>query len=435
MKENKMNQHKCDLSILKELELRGLLAQVSYEKLDEIIENENPVIYVGVDPTGPSLHTGHLLSILTLKRYKDRGLKTIVLIGDATGMIGDPSGRISERSLLTKETVDNNVKSLQTQIRAIINPNSENKTKIVRNNDWIGSITFVDWLRDVGKHFKLSNMLAKESVKKRLNSENGITFTEFSYQTMQAYDFYYLNKKYGVNVQIGGNDQWGNILAGIALTHKISNQQVYGCTSPLITTKDGEKIGKSMGNAIWLDKSMTTPYEFYQYWINVEDTDVEDFLKYFTFSTLENIEQVMLIHKQAPEKRYAQKELAKSMTELIHGVDELNKVLRASKALFGGDISEFTDDELLRIFDQIPIYTISRREIEQQSDIAFSFTKSGIFSSNGEFRRLVKNGGFYINNVKANTGNYNELFNKSIIDKKVVVVRKGKKNYIMLKLS
>ncbi len=308
------------MSILNDLNERGFIAATTDEALDEHLETGSRTIYIGFDPTADSLHLGHLVPIMVLAHLQRAGHKVLMVVGGATGMIGDPSGKSDERNLLTAEQIDHNVAAVREQLARFVSFEGDCPAEIVNNHDWIGPMSFIDWLREVGKFFTINYMVAKESVKQRMASEVGISYTEFSYMTLQAYDFLHLFREKGCTIQGGGNDQWGNITAGTDLIRKAQpGAKVFGVTFPLLTTSRGEKFGKTAGNAVWLDAERTSPYQLYQYWVRSEDADVEKFLKLFTFLSLDEIAAIMAEHNESPERRAAQKALAEHATRLIHG--------------------------------------------------------------------------------------------------------------------
>ncbi len=416
------------------LEERGFVSQVTDEGLGDKIATEQCTVYIGFDPTADSLHLGSMLPIMVLAHYQQAGHKVIPLVGGATGMIGDPSGRSEERNLLTPEQVAKNVEGIKKQLSAFLDFEGDNPAILLDNNEWIGPMTFIDWLRDVGKYFNLNHMLAKDSVKSRLASENGLSFTEFSYQTMQAYDFLYLSQHYGCNIQGGGTDQWGNITAGIDLVRKASGKSVYGLTSPLITTAKGEKFGKSAGNAIWLDAERTSPYKYYQYWINTDDRDVEQYLKFFTFLPIEEIAELMADHNENPGRREAQRKLAIESTRLVHGEVGLNKAMQASKILFGGEIAKMSDSDLSEIFADIPSLEISKETLTKGVSLIDLLFESELCKSKGEARRDIKGGGIYLNNNRAQDIE-KEVKADDLATETMLVLRKGKKNYRVVRFT
>ncbi|NQZ69146.1 MAG: tyrosine--tRNA ligase [Lentisphaeria bacterium] len=416
------------------LKERGFIEAVTDEKLPDYLEEKPFTVYVGFDPTADSLHLGHLLPIMAMHWFQQAGHRVLLLVGGATGMVGDPSGRSDERNLLTKEEIDENVRKVKLQIGKFIDFDSDNPAEIVNNIDWIGPMTFIDWLRDVGKHFNINHMLAKDSVKSRLASETGISYTEFSYQTMQAYDFKYLCEHEDCLLQCGGSDQWGNITAGIDLVRKSLQKQAYGITFPLLATSSGEKFGKSAGNAVWLDPELTSPYKFYQYWINSSDDDVERFLNYFTFMDMSDIAAVVDEHAAEPHRRLGQNRLAAEMTRLVHGEEGLKIAELASNILFGGDIEGLSDAELSDIFADVPSSEMAMADLEQGMSVIDVFSACGLAKSKGDARRLIQGGGARVNNQKI-AGIEAEITKDMLASESCIVLRSGKKNYHLIKFK
>ncbi|MHB9031058.1 MAG: tyrosine--tRNA ligase, partial [Candidatus Latescibacterota bacterium] len=348
------------------LEERGLIEQVTdRDALRDSFEKERMTLYVGIDPTADSLHLGHLFPVLCLARLQRMGHRPISLVGGATAMIGDPSGRSEERQLLSEEVIQTNAERIRGQLGRFLDFSGKNAAVMANNADWTKDVSYLSWLRDVGKYFSVSYMLGKESVRRRIEDRTqGISYTEFSYMLIQANDFLQLFDLHGCRLQVGGNDQWGNITAGIDLIHKQRHVQAYGITFPLLTSSTGEKFGKSAGNAIWLDPDKTSPYALYQYWIRTDDRDAIRYLKYFTFLPLDEIAELERMVETEPEKREAQRVLAEESTRMIHGEEGLRKARRASEALFGeAEITDFTDRELLDIFADVPSSDIERSEL------------------------------------------------------------------------
>ena len=415
-------------SLMDELQARGFVEQLSDPALGKWLEENRGTIYAGFDPTSDSLHLGHLVPIMAMAHFQRCGHRVLALVGGATGMVGDPSGRSDERNLLTAADVAANAAAVRQQMSAFLDFEGDNAAVMLDNNDWIGAMSFVEWLRDVGKFFTVNYMLAKESVKARLGAEAGISFTEFSYMTMQAYDFLHLFREYGCTIQGGGNDQWGNITAGIDLVRKATGAQVYGVTFPLIATSTGEKFGKTAGNAVWLDPDRTSPYQFYQYWVRTADDDVDRFLKLFTFLDLDEIASISDTHRRAPERREAQKRLAGEATRLVHGDAGLDAARSASEALFGGNLAGLSDRDLLDVFADAPSTQLSTGELAAGINVVDLFARTALTSSKSDARRAIKQGGAYLNNERISdselTVNASHLLGRSIL-----VLRKGKKNY------
>ena len=382
------------MHIFDELKERGLVFQTTDEEaLRKALEEGQVSYYTGYDPTADSLHLGHLVAILTSRRLQLAGHKPYALVGGATGLIGDPSFKDAERSLQTKETVDGWVAKIQGQLSRFLDfENGANKAEMVNNYDWFGSISFIDFLRDVGKYFTVNYMMSKDSVKSRI--ETGISYTEFAYQIMQGYDFYTLNQEHKVSLQIGGSDQWGNMTAGTELLRRKANQTGHVLTVPLITDATGKKFGKSEGNAVWLDASKTSPYEMYQFWLNVLDDDAVRFLKIFTFLSLEEIAEIEKEFLAAPHKRLAQKVLAKEVVSLVHGPEAYQQALKITESLFSGNIQELSVSELMQGLGDVPNYQVSSEDSLNLVDILVT---AGVSPSKRQAREDVTNGAIYIN--------------------------------------
>ena len=413
--------------LFQELKERGLVYQTTDEDaLVKHLNEESVKLYVGFDPTADSLHIGHLLPILMLRRFQQHGHVPIALVGGGTGMIGDPSFKDQERQLNTLETVQNWSQSIKNQLSRFIDfDNEENPAIIANNYEWLGKLSMIDFLRDVGKNFTINYMMSKESVKRRI--ETGISYTEFAYQLLQAYDFLKLYDNYGCLLQLGGSDQWGNITSGIELMRRERDVQGFALTMPLITKADGTKFGKSEGNAVWLDAEKTTPYEFYQFWINTDDRDVIKFLKYFTFLSLDEIAEIEKEFTAAPETRVAQKALAKEMTTLVHGKEAYEQAVHISQALFSGNIKELSISEIKQGFKGVPSYTVP-----QDADLKLLevLVASGLVQSKRQAREDLQNGAIYINGDRVQDLEYQ----LSDVDKigDMVVLRRGKKKYFLL---
>ncbi len=421
-------------TLLNELAARGMIAQVSDPGLERMLEEERFTVYAGFDPTARSLHLGHMLPIMGLAHFQRAGHRVIVLVGGATGMVGDPSGRSSERNLLSPEQVAENVVCVRGQLSRFLAFDGANPAILADNRDWIAGMSFIDWLRDVGRHFKVSQMLAKESVRKRMESEEGISYTEFSYMTMQAYDFLHLFESHGCRLQAGGSDQWGNITAGIDLVRKVRGEAAYGLTFPLITTAAGEKFGKSAGNAVWLDPELTSPYQLYQYWVRTDDRDAGKYLKYFTFMPLPEIEALCAEHAKAPEKREAQKRLAAEFTRLVHGGQGLARARRATDVLFGAEIEGWTDAELLDIFNDVPSARAPGAALGQGALLVDVLAAAGVFASKGAARRLIQGKGLYLNNRRVDSADA-RLTPESLASESIAVIRKGRKGYHVVRFE
>ena len=406
------------MGIYEELEWRGLIKDVSDPSIKEKLNKGGMTFYIGTDPTGDSLHIGHFSSFLISKRLKDAGHHPILLVGGGTGLIGDPKPD-AERPMITYETVDHNFQCLKQQAEKLFG------FEVVNNRDWLGKINIIDFLRDYGKYFNVNLMLQKDIVARRLDS--GITFTEFSYMILQALDFWYLNKEKNVTMQVAGQDQWGNITAGIDLVRRKEGKEVYGFTMPLLTKSDGTKFGKTNGKAVWLDAKKTSPYEMYQFFINSEDTKVIDYLKFLTFLTKEEIEELERKNQEAPEKREAHKALAREVITFIHGEDAYKEAVHISEALFAGDIKSLTAKEIEMGFNDL-----KQVEIEEGANLVDTIIAAGLASSKRESREFIKNGAVSVNGDKCQDLE-KQLTKADAIEGKYIVVRRGKKLYALLK--
>ena len=411
---------------------RGLIENVSHEELKEKLDGESLAFYCGYDPTAKSLQIGNLFAVVTMKRLQLAGHKPYVLVGGATGMIGDPSGKSAERNLLDEKTLQDNINGQTQQLKKLLDFTGDNAAVVVNNFDWMSGFSYLEFLRDVGKRFRLSEMLAKDSVKSRLNSDAGISYTEFSYQILQAYDFAYLSKHHDVCLQIGGGDQWGNITAGIDLTRKLHSKQAYGMVIPLVTDGNGKKFGKSEGGStIFLDPDMTSPYQMYQYLMNSDDLSVIQYLKYFTFLSLEEISKLEAITKETPHLREAQKVLAKEVTLYVHGQEGLDSAMQATQFFFGGKIENISDKEVHSIFADVPSIELKKDDLDQELNVLDMLAQTPLFKSKGEARRSVTQKGVYINNNTIEAVDY-MVSSSDLASESSLVLRKGKKNYCVV---
>ncbi|HCQ3484040.1 TPA: tyrosine--tRNA ligase [Staphylococcus aureus] len=413
--------------LIEDLKWRGLIYQQTDEQgIEDLLNKEQVTLYCGADPTADSLHIGHLLPFLTLRRFQEHGHRPIVLIGGGTGMIGDPSGKSEERVLQTEEQVDKNIEGISKQMHNIFEFGTDHGAVLVNNRDWLGQISLISFLRDYGKHVGVNYMLGKDSIQSRL--EHGISYTEFTYTILQAIDFGHLNRELNCKIQVGGSDQWGNITSGIELMRRMYGQtDAYGLTIPLVTKSDGKKFGKSESGAVWLDAEKTSPYEFYQFWINQSDEDVIKFLKYFTFLGKEEIDRLEQSKNEAPHLREAQKTLAEEVTKFIHGEDALNDAIRISQALFSGDLKSLSAKELKDGFKDVPQVTLSN----DTTNIVEVLIESGISPSKRQAREDVNNGAIYINGERQQDVNY-ALAPEDKIDGEFTIIRRGKKKYFMV---
>ncbi|HEM6338936.1 TPA: tyrosine--tRNA ligase [Streptococcus suis] len=416
------------MNIFEELKARGLVFQTTDEEaLVKALTEGQVSYYTGYDPTADSLHLGHLVAILTSRRLQLAGHKPYALVGGATGLIGDPSFKDAERSLQTKDTVDGWVTKIQGQLSRFLDfENGDNKAEMVNNYDWFSGISFIDFLRDVGKYYTVNYMMSKDSVKKRI--ETGISYTEFAYQIMQGYDFYELNDKYNVTLQIGGSDQWGNMTAGTELLRRKADKSGHVMTVPLITDSTGKKFGKSEGNAVWLDADKTSPYEMYQFWLNVMDDDAVRFLKIFTFLSLDEIAEIEEQFDAARHERLAQKILAKEVVTLVHGEEAYNQALNITEQLFAGNIKNLSAKELKQGLSNVPNYAV---QAEDNLNIVELLVTSGIVTSKRQAREDVANGAIYVNGERVQDLDYT-LSDSDKIDGELTVIRRGKKKYSVL---
>jgi tyrosyl-tRNA synthetase len=399
--------------------------------LEKAALNGTLIVYLGIDPTAPSLHLGHLVPVMGLAHFQRYGHKVIALVGGGTGLIGDPSGRSTERQLLSEEIVEENVRRLKNQLSHFLDFEGENPAIMLNNNDWLSQFKLIEFLRDFGKHFTVNAMLAKDSVRSRLEDrEQGISFTEFSYMLLQATDYLQLFDMLGCNLQIGGSDQWGNITAGVDLIRRVRAASVHGLTFPLITKSDGTKFGKSESGAIWLDPNLTSPYELYQYWLNVDDRDVIRFLKIFTFLPLERIAELQREVEEHPEARAAQRVLAWEFTALVHGKAVADAVRKASNFLFGSDPSELDTGALEQVATAAPVTLIDRSQLEGGLPLDEALTRAELAKSKREARQLLNQGGVYVNNQRR--GPADKVSSENLILDKAILLRVGKKKYGLL---
>ena len=427
-------------SVIQDLKARGLIAQTTdIEALDALLNEKKIALYCGFDPTADSLHIGHLLPVLALRRFQQAGHTPIALVGGATGMIGDPSFKAVERSLNSAETVAGWVESIRNQLKPFLSFEGENAAIMANNADWFGSMNCLDFLRDIGKHFSVNAMLNKESVKQRIERDDvGISFTEFAYSLLQGYDFAELNKRHGAVLEIGGSDQWGNITAGIDLTRRLNQKQVFGLTLPLVTKSDGTKFGKTEGGAVWLNAKKTSPYQFYQFWLKVADADVYKFLKYFTFLSIEEIDAIETKDKASGTKPEAQRILAEEMTRLIHGEAALQAAQRISESLFAEDQSSLTESD----FEQLALDGLPAFEVSDDLNVVEALVKTGLASSNKEARGFVNSKAVLLNGQAAELNNPNHAAERPddaylLTDAhkrfgKYTIVRRGKRNHALL---
>lgn len=424
--------------IYAELSWRGLIHQSTGEETLQAWLNEKPrTVYAGFDPTAESLHVGHMLPLVLLRRFQKAGHRPIALVGGATGMIGDPSGKSAERNLLSVEQLEANVAGIQNQMRQFLDFDSADGAVLVNNFDWMRSFSYLDFLRDVGKNFPVNVMMAKDSVRARLEREDsGISYTEFSYMLLQAYDFVHLFDSYQCQLQIGGSDQWGNITAGIDLGRRMRQAQLHGMTCPLLTKSDGTKMGKTESGAIWLSAERTSPYAFYQYWFNVADEDAGKCLRFLTELAREEIEALDKSREEEPHRRESQRRLAEALTEMVHGPAGLESAQRATQIFFGGEIDTLSDRQLLEIFADVPSQQVSRQRLlaAEGFSVIDALVEAGLCKSKGEARRVLTQGGAYVNNRRVENSD-RALGPDDLASETVMVLRSGKKKYALLRFT
>ena len=426
------------VEIITDLKARGLVYQSTGEdQLASWLAEKPRSLYIGFDPTADSMHVGHMMALMNLRRFQKAGHRPIALVGGATGMIGDPSGKSEERNLLDESQLKVNSEAMKQQMSRFLDFDGGDESALLVNNlDWMRDYPTLDFLRDIGKNFPVNMMLAKESVKSRLEeSDSGLSFTEFSYMLLQAYDFVHLHDQYGCELQVGGSDQWGNITAGIDLGRRMRSVQLYGLTSPLLTKADGSKMGKTESGAIWLSAERTSPYKFYQYWINVADDDAGGCLRTLTELPLEKIDELDRSRQEEPQKRESQRALAEHLTLLVHGSEGLSSATQASEILFGEEISDLDDAQLLDVFSDVPSLEISADQLASGNLLMVDLlVETGLCQSKGEARRSIEQGGAYINNKRVEAMD-RALTNADMASDSVIVVRRGKKKYALLKLT
>ena len=427
------------MNFVDELRWRGMI-HTMMPGTEELLKKEMVTAYLGIDPTADSLHIGHLCGVMMLRHFQRCGHKPLALVGGATGMIGDPSGKSQERNLLDEETLRHNQECIKKQLGKFLDFESDapNRAELVNNYDWMKDFSFLDFARTVGKHITVNYMMAKESVQKRLNGEarDGLSFTEFTYQLLQGYDFLHLYETKNCKLQLGGSDQWGNITTGAELIRRTNGGEVFALTCPLITKADGGKFGKTESGNIWLDSRYTSPYKFYQFWLNVSDEDAKRYIKIFTSLSKEEIEGLIAEHEQAPEARVLQKRLAKEVTIMVHSEADYNAAVEASGILFGKATSEalkrLDEDTLLSVFEGVPQFEVSKTDIEAGIKAVDLFTeKAAIFPSKGEMRKLVQGGGVSLNKEKLAAFDQ-EITAADLLDEKYLLVQRGKKNYYLV---
>jgi tyrosyl-tRNA synthetase len=428
-------------SFIEELRWRGMLQDMTPE-IEDHLNKGMASAYLGFDPTADSLHIGHLVGVMTLLHFQRAGHKPFALVGGATGMIGDPSFKSAERNLLDKVTLDHNVACIQNQLSKFLDFSgaTTNKAELVNNYDWMSQFSFLEFIRDVGKHITVNYMMSKDSVKRRLEDGNGLSFTEFTYQLIQGYDFYHLWKNNNCTVQLGGSDQWGNIVTGTELIRRMGSGSAFALTVPLITKADGTKFGKTESGSVWLDPEKTSPYAFYQFWLNVSDEDASKYIRIFTVLDKNTIESLEAEHAQAPHLRLLQKEIAKQVTSMVHSPEDYEMAVKASEILFGKssteDLATLDERTFLSVFEGVPQVLLTKDEFEGIENILDLFgdkTQAQIFPSKGEARKMIQGGGVSINKEKLNDPNAPLEFN--LLQNKYLLIQKGKKNYYILEVK
>ncbi|HRN71958.1 MAG TPA: tyrosine--tRNA ligase [Ginsengibacter sp.] len=425
-------------NVIEELRWRGLLHDMIPGTEEQLLK-ESTAGYVGFDPTAESLHIGSLVPILVMVHLQRFGHKPVALIGGATGMVGDPTGKSEERNLLDRDTLDRNMAGIRKQLSKFIDfdSNQPNNAVMVNNYDWFREISFLDFIRDTGKHITVNYMMAKDSVKKRLESDNGMSFTEFCYQLMQGYDFYRLYHEQNCKLQFGGSDQWGNIVTGVELLRRKSGKEAFAFTSPLIKKADGNKFGKSEKGNVWIDAERTSPYSFYQFWLNTADEDAERFLKIFTFLTREEITDLAVRHKGNEHQRILQNKLAEEVTRFVHSQEDLDFAIEASRILFGNDtenaLRSLTEKQFLQIMEGVPQFGVSRSQLAEQ-DLTSLLVYGEVFKSKGEARKMITAGGVSLNKTKVLDEGM-KIDSSLLLSNKYLLIQKGKKNYFLLTVN
>ncbi|WP_342647871.1 tyrosine--tRNA ligase [Mucilaginibacter sp. CSA2-8R] len=424
------------MSFVEELRWRGMLHDIM-PGTEELLNKGMASGYIGFDPTADSLHVGHLTQIMTLIHFQRAGHKPFALVGGATGMVGDPSGKSAERNLLSENVLQHNLQSIQQQLEKFLNFDcGDNSAQMVNNYDWFKDFSFLNFIRDVGKHITVNYMMAKDSVKNRLSGDTGMSFTEFTYQLVQGYDFYYLWKNHNCAIQMGGSDQWGNIVTGTELIRRKDAGEAFALTTQLIKKADGTKFGKTESGAVWLDTARTSPYQFYQFWLNAGDDDVKKFIRIFTLLDRQTIEDLEATHNAAPHQRALQKALAQDITTRVHGEEAYQKAIQSSEFLFGNTgiefLNELTDAEVLAIFEGVPNFTVAKQDLEQGADVLDLLAiKTTVFPSKGEAKKMIQGGGVAINKKKIEAAD-SRYDAETLINNKFWVVQKGKKNYFLI---
>ena len=426
-------------NFFEELKWRGLI-QDSTPSIDEELDKNSLIAYIGFDPTSDSLHIGSLVQLIILKHFQEYGHKPILLIGGATAMIGDPSGKSKERNLLDQNEISENITQIKNQVAKFLDfKNSKNPALMLNNYDWISELNIIDFFRDYGKSLTVNYMMSKESVKKRISpsQSEGMSFTEFTYQLFQAYDFYHLHKNYDCKIQMGGSDQWGNITSGIELIRKKTGQKSFALTCPLITKSDGSKFGKTEEGNVWLDRNKTSPYKFYQYWLNSSDKDSENYIKIFTMADKNYIDKLISDHRTKPHQRLLQKFIANELTQMVHSKEDLENVIKASEIFFGKsnykDLNEISEDVFLEIFEDVPSVKISKPDYDSIPNFEKFLQVTGFFKSNSDIRRSLSENSVMINKERVNDDF--DFKSISLIKKKYILLQRGKKNYFLVNIN
>ena len=426
-------------NFFEELKWRGLI-QDSTPSIDEELDKNSLIAYIGFDPTSDSLHIGSLVQLIILKHFQQYGHKPILLIGGATAMIGDPSGKSKERNLLDQNEISENITQIKNQVAKFLDfKNSKNPALMLNNHDWISELNIIDFFRDYGKSLTVNYMMSKESVKKRISpsQSEGMSFTEFTYQLFQAYDFYHLHKNYDCKIQMGGSDQWGNITSGIELIRKKTGQKSFALTCPLITKSDGSKFGKTEEGNVWLDRNKTSPYKFYQYWLNSSDKDSENYIKIFTMADKNYIDKLISDHRTKPHQRLLRKFIANELTQMVHSKEDLENVIRASEIFFGKsnykDLNEISEDVFLEIFEDVPSVKISKSDYDSIPNFEKFLQVTGFFKSNSDIRRSLSENSVMINKERVNDDF--DFKSISLIKKRYILLQRGKKNYFLVNIN
>jgi tyrosyl-tRNA synthetase len=427
------------MNLIEELAWRGMLQEIM-PGTEEQLNKEKTLGYIGFDPTADSLHIGSLVPILLLLHLQRAGHHPVALVGGATGMVGDPSGKSEERNLLDEASLQKNVDGIRKQLSKYLDfdPNHPARAYLVNNYDWFKEISFIHFLRDVGKHITVNYMMSKDSVRKRIEGETGISYTEFAYQLMQGYDYYWLYENMGVKLQMGGSDQWGNIVTGTELIRRKAGGEAFAFTCPLITKADGGKFGKTEKGNVWLDPEKTSPYHFYQFWLNASDADAEKWIKIFTLLPKNEIDEAVTAHHEDPSKRILQKKLAEEVTRFIHGQDELEKAVQTTEKLFSGNaaenIRELNEEDLLLSLEGVPVYDVAAAQFADGVDVVTLLSETGVFPSKGEARKMIQGGGVSVNKEKLTEVNA-KIDSSFLLHGKYVLIQKGKKNFYLIKAT